>query len=111
MRDSEALQLVGVLNATWPREALEQETIQVYASKLSTLDVEVATKTVDVLIVEEERFPPLAKIFKVYNEVREIERRKRSESHGLPEADGAPPPPEWFAMMDKVRGGVLKDVP
>lgn len=62
MTKAEALKLVAILEAAYPRQDLRPETVEVYAQFLQDLDYSVASKVVHNHIRNEKWFPSVAEI-------------------------------------------------
>ena len=62
MKQSEALKLVAVLKAAYPRQETDEATAEVYVGFLTDLDAEVADKVVREMIATSRFFPTIAEI-------------------------------------------------
>jgi len=62
MTKTDALKLVAVLQAAYPRQELREDTVEVYAMFLQDLDYRVAEKVIRNHILNERWFPTIAEI-------------------------------------------------
>lgn len=81
MTESEARQLLARLKAAFPRQVLEQPTVDLYLEKLGAWAFEPARQAVDLVIVEAKGFPSLGALRETYRllAAREAEERERRE--------------------------------
>jgi hypothetical protein len=77
---AEAKLLVAALAAAFPHPRVPEATVTLYCEQLARLDdADAARAAVEVLIANEERFPPVAVILREYRSAR---RRRRSAHAG-----------------------------
>jgi Loader and inhibitor of phage G40P len=62
MTRGEAMQLVAILKAAFPRQPIEPETVKTYAAFLADLEVETATEAMKRLVASSRFFPTIAEI-------------------------------------------------
>lgn len=90
MTRSEANVLVATLAAAWPRQAVEQATLDIYAHDLLDLDVDLATSAVETIRRTAVFFPSIAEIRSAAGELKL----------------GAPPP--MLAWEQAVARGIVR---
>lgn len=114
MKESDAMDLVSLLNAAWPREALEAESVKVYVDALAAFQSMTAARQAVVTIMAEAiRFPSIAELTESYRACRRLELEAFAQSRGLAEPPGAPPPKEWYDLGERLGvdlSGLLKEV-
>jgi hypothetical protein len=112
MTEDDARSIVAVLNAAYPKAALEPETVDLYTAQFARLgSVSAATETIQQLIDSSSEFPTLAEFRKLYLSTLKREQEEAVRERGLAEGPGAPPPPEWHAMMKRInRGELVRDL-
>lgn len=113
MTAAEAAAVIGILNAGYPREALEGDTRAVWVNLTTKLSSAAAAREAAVKIIEgSPRFPS-------YHEFRETYKTavaKLAVGHEIEQADDSVPPDpethEWFERMQRSGWqGVTKDIP
>jgi hypothetical protein len=88
---AEARLLVAALVAAFPHPRVPAATIALYREQLAKLgDIEAARGTVELLIQNEDRFPPVAAIRREYQPLARRNADERARTHGLPEPPADP---------------------
>lgn len=85
MRDSEAIEVMRLLNAGFPRDSVEPETMALWMSMLCGQDAEAATNAALRIVAAGERIPSLAQFRLAYRQQRD---RQRLEIPALEEETG-----------------------
>jgi hypothetical protein len=92
MKSDEAQLLVAALVAAFPHPRIPRATIALYNEQFGRLaDAEAARTSVELLIANEERFPPIAILLREYRMAARRNMEERSRVRGL---DEPPPDPE-----------------
>lgn len=96
MTKEQALQLVALLNAGFPREALEEATIDLYASEIALLhDPSIGLEAAQITVRQGERFPAVSEFRATY---RSVSESRRADVRALPEAARPTDVPEWVKV-------------
>lgn len=107
MTKAQAGRALAILNAGFPRDAVEPETAAVWVDEIGRLaDAEAAEEAARTCIRGGDRFPSLREFRTTYRAAHD--RRIAGRQIEEPQEDKIPPPPELRAMMAR---GVLKDIP
>lgn len=104
MTGTEARALLTVLIAAFPRDAIEQETFDLYAAQLANLEAGAARTAVERIVESGRHFPTIAEIREVYFPIRKAELDHQANERGLPEPAGdGTLPPEAQAFLDRIQ--------
>jgi hypothetical protein len=102
MTPAEARAFVDRLIAAFPFPRRPQATIDLYVGELAELkDREAALASLTSIIRTGDRFPTVAAIRTEYQAQRRRRAHDRADTHGLPEPDGCPAPPEVHRWLDE----------
>jgi hypothetical protein len=97
MNHSQALALVGTLQAAFPAGSAGNETVQLYAAKLEAYDVDQGARAVNRMIdTRREAFLP------TWAEINDALVAERPRPVALPEPEGVAPTPEQQAQIDEL---------
>jgi hypothetical protein len=97
MNQSQALALVGTLQAAFPAGSAGRETVQLYATKLEAYDVAQAARAVNQMIdTRRDAFLP------TWAEIHDALVVERPRPLALSETDGVPPTPEQQKVIDEI---------
>lgn len=96
MNEHDATRVLAILNAGFPFDALEPESVALYRSEIALLaDADVATKAAHRIVRGQDRFPSMREFRHAYHVELTYTREERPQ---LPEPRLAKEPPEWVSV-------------
>lgn len=103
MNDTEAANVLGLLNAAWPNSDLPDRTVELWIGLLCEMEMLDAREAAKTVIRQDNWFPSIARFTQTVEAARHARRNREAASRGLPSARWEPSPlPQ--ALIDATRG-------